>query len=172
MQTYSESFIDYLIHFQATRDYFECHEIMEEYWLENDRDKKWLTLIQLAVAVYHERQKNRKGSLRLYRKVLSHLDETPGMLTELAIDEVVVINEVKRRIQINLENGPFENFDLPITDPNLEKQCQTKAIKMNAKWLSHPEDIDLMYKHKLRDRSDVIEAREQSKELKQKERGR
>lgn len=57
MPIYSESYIDYLIHFQATRDYFECHEIMEEYWLENDRDKKWLTLIQLAVAVYHERQK-------------------------------------------------------------------------------------------------------------------
>lgn len=172
MQTYSESYIDYLIHFQATRDYFECHEIMEEFWLDNDRDTKWLTLIQLAVAVYHERQKNRKGSLRLYRKVLSHLDESPGMLDELSIDETFVIAEIKRRIQKNLDNAPFENFDLPLTDPDLEKQCRIKAEKMDAEWLADPQDNELMFKHKLRDRTDVIEARAQSKEIKHKERGR
>ncbi|WP_218197281.1 DUF309 domain-containing protein, partial [Pseudomonas sp. 2995-1] len=63
---YPDAYIEYLIEFHGTRDYFECHEIMEEYWKKN-KEKHWHTLIQLAVAIYHERQHNYDGSLRLYR---------------------------------------------------------------------------------------------------------
>jgi len=29
---YPEPYLEYLIQFHAERDYFECHEILEEYW--------------------------------------------------------------------------------------------------------------------------------------------
>ena len=35
---YPEAFISYLIEFHATRDYFECHELLEEYWKAHPGD--------------------------------------------------------------------------------------------------------------------------------------
>lgn len=172
MHHYPEAYLDFLIHFHGTRDYFECHEIMEEHWIESERDPKWLTLIQLAVAVYHERQKNRIGSNRLYRKVLEHIAHSPGVLDSLGIDEEKVITLVQERIQRNIDDQPFENFNLPITDTHLERACVEKCDKLQIEWLSNVIDDDLTFRHRLRDRSDVIEEREKSKREKAKQRDR
>ncbi|PAD68333.1 hypothetical protein CHH83_14265, partial [Bacillus sp. 7586-K] len=29
---YDQEYIDFLVHFHCDRDYFECHEILEEHW--------------------------------------------------------------------------------------------------------------------------------------------
>ncbi|MCD2486520.1 DUF309 domain-containing protein, partial [Staphylococcus aureus] len=50
---YPKAYIDYLVEFHATRDYFECHEILEEYWKEDPPKKRkryWVGFIELAVA--------------------------------------------------------------------------------------------------------------------------
>ena len=31
---YPEAYIEYLMYFHGNRDYFECHEVLEEYWKE------------------------------------------------------------------------------------------------------------------------------------------
>lgn len=31
---YPAEYLEYLVYFHADRDYFECHEILEEYWKE------------------------------------------------------------------------------------------------------------------------------------------
>jgi len=171
MKNYPEPYLDYLIHFHASRDYFECHEIMEEYWLEKSRHKKWLSLIQLAVAVYHERQENYSGSLRLYRKVLSHLRSDKNMLTELFIHQGNLEQLVKARIKNILHGGSYEPMNLPLTDENLITQCKILAEEEGWTWLSSDQDNkDLIFRHKLRDRSDVILARQHSLIRKKKER--
>lgn len=171
MKNYPESYIDYLIHFHASRDYFECHEIMEEYWLENNRHKKWLSLIQLAVAIYHERQENYAGSLRLYRKVLSHLRGDKNMLTELKIDQSNLEQLVKSRIKNILHDGCYEPMNLPLMDESLITQCKKISKENGWEWLSSDADkSDLIFRHKLRDRSDVILARQHSLIRKKKER--
>ncbi len=61
---YPKAYIDYLVEFHATRDYFECHEILEEYWKEDPPKKRkryWVGFIQLAVALYHHRRQNTAG---------------------------------------------------------------------------------------------------------------
>ena len=35
MTQYPEAYTDYLCYFHGARDYFECHEVMEEYWKEH-----------------------------------------------------------------------------------------------------------------------------------------
>ena len=47
--------------------FFDCHEVLEELWLESSGDrKKFLQgLIQLAVALHHLRNGNRVGAERL-----------------------------------------------------------------------------------------------------------
>ncbi|WP_280768295.1 DUF309 domain-containing protein [Salipaludibacillus daqingensis] len=171
MKNYPEPYLDYLIHFHASRDYFECHEIMEEYWLENNRQKKWLALIQLAVAVYHERQKNYSGSLRLYRKVLSHLRTNKSMLDDLSIHQADLEQLVKSRIKNILNDGDYQPMNIPIFDEDLIHQCVQLAEEKGWKWLSSEEkEQELIFRHKLRDRSDVILARQHSLIKKKKER--
>ena len=174
-QYYEEAYLDYLIHFHASRDYFECHEIMEEHWLAHERDVKWLTLIQLAVAVYHERQCNWSGSLRLYERTLTHLTNHPQILIDLGIDEYILLEHVKERIRRVKNREAYEPFNLPLTDDELIRQCRERANSLQLTWLSEDsqdEDNPLVYKHKQRDRSEVIQARQEALFKKKKERER
>src|SRR5690554_6208078 len=115
MKDYPRAYIEFLIEFHGTRDYFECHEILEDFWKEEDCRPHWPALIQLAVAVYHERQHNEKGSLRLYKKVLNHLRKVPEPLEKLAIDVDRLKVIVKNRIRNVLERGSYEPLNIPLT---------------------------------------------------------
>ncbi|MDQ0257704.1 putative metal-dependent hydrolase [Evansella vedderi] len=171
MTKYPKAYVDYLIEFHGTRDLFECHEIMEEYWKENG-EKQWLVLIQLAVAVYHERQKNFPGSLRLYKKVLNFLKNDKKSFLELGIDSDVLEELVIKRIE-NMEKGvSYRPFNLPITDQVLLDRCKELCKENGLTWCFE-EDIDnesLIFRHKLRDRSDVIKERLDSLQEKKRER--
>ncbi|MFA9556089.1 DUF309 domain-containing protein [Evansella sp. AB-rgal1] len=172
MNNYPKAYLDYLIQFHGTRDFFECHEIMEEHWKKDGYKKHWLALIQLAVAIYHERQKNIKGSLRLYRKVLTHLRTDPSAISNLSIDVEALQNMIKMRIRNLLEEGPYEPINLPITDDSLIIRCKELCTDNYVSWCTI-EDLDnesLIFRHKLRDRSDVIQERLASLKLKQTER--
>jgi uncharacterized protein len=158
---YPDEYKEFLIEFHSTRDYFECHEILEEYWLEQNREKKWLTLIQLAVAVYHERQKNYKGSIRLYKKVLKHLEYETGLLEDLSIDEHALNSLIHKRMYNIQLSGDYSPMNLPLTDGNLQEECRRTAENRSFIWNYDDRSADetLIYKHRHRDRSEVIEAR-------------
>lgn len=47
MADYEPLYIDYLIYFNRDQDYFECHEVLEELWLECDRDPLYKGLRRL-----------------------------------------------------------------------------------------------------------------------------
>src|SRR5690554_7691695 len=112
MKEYPLAYIEFLVEFHGTRDYFECHEILEDYWKEVDRSQHWPALIQLAVAVYHERQHNKKGSLRLYKKALNHFRTIRVPLKALAIDVDRLKVIVKNRMRNVLEDGSYEPLNL------------------------------------------------------------
>ncbi|WJH34118.1 DUF309 domain-containing protein [Paenibacillus sp. CC-CFT747] len=78
MGHYPEEYRAYLVYFHAERDYFECHEILEEYWKSNPQDPlapAWVGLIQLAVGLYHERRSNTSGALKMLNGANSRLTE-------------------------------------------------------------------------------------------------
>ncbi|WP_181186045.1 DUF309 domain-containing protein [Alkalicoccus urumqiensis] len=157
---YPEAYINYLYEFHCTRDYFECHEILEEYWLETGREKHWLVLIQLAVAVYHERRGNLKGSRKLLTSVLEQLDETKNQLEDLGIHTALLKEEVAdRRNQLSADF--YVPFNLPLHDASLEQYCLSLADQHGTewKWDGDIHHYPLIHRHKLRDRSEVIEAR-------------
>ncbi|WP_260405419.1 DUF309 domain-containing protein, partial [Paenibacillus sp. 598K] len=66
IRIYPDDYIQYLIEFHVTRDYFECHELLEEYWKEQPGDDPfydtWVGLIQIAVSQYHHRRSNHRGA--------------------------------------------------------------------------------------------------------------
>ncbi|MGJ3204040.1 DUF309 domain-containing protein [Geobacillus thermoleovorans] len=165
---YPKAYIDYLVHFHGDRDYFECHEILEEQWKRDGRKREWLILIQIAVAFYHYRRGNSSGALRLIKRARTLLEEARGMIRRLGLDEkelAVLLEEAAERIA---RGEPYESVELPIRDRSLYEQCQAACAHRQLVWgqASDLANLDLVDKHRRRDRSDVVAAREQKKRAK------
>jgi hypothetical protein len=165
MSAYPEPYVDYLFEFHATRDYFECHELLEEYWKslplrDPDRDV-WVGLIQLAVALYHHRRGNAAGAVKMYRGAAARL--RPETLDRLGLDGAAVQEiaaESARRLEAAGREAVYRAVNLPIRDGELLKLLQERARRQGFAWgADDPLEESIVRRHALRDRSDVIEAR-------------
>jgi hypothetical protein len=73
-------FVAFVDHFNGDQDYFECHEVMEELWLDQGRDPLLQGLLQAAVGLYHWRNDNRAGAVKLFTGALRKLAGAPAVL--------------------------------------------------------------------------------------------
>ncbi len=76
---YPTEYIQFLIHFHGDYDYFECHEILEEYWKtkpRGNRDDYLVGLIQVAVSLYHQRRTNWNGATKMMKSAITILEKT------------------------------------------------------------------------------------------------
>lgn len=157
MIKYPKAYIEYLTYYHGQRDYFECHEVLEEYWKEHPESPlstTWVSLIQLAVAMYHQRRGNWKGAVKMLTsaiKLLNHED-----LERLGIEASQLKLLMKDRLFKLGENTQivFEDMDIPFSDQKLEEQIakiRTDDVVT---------DPFLLNKHTLRDRSEVIRTRQ------------
>jgi len=162
---YPEAYIDYLVEFHGTRDYFECHEIMEEHWKEDAQDPltvTWLGLIQVAVSSYHHRRGNRAGAVKMLHTAIKHSDPQP--LSQLGIDATAWIQALQIRYEALVqqqEEALFTDLNIPLVDDRLIARCEQRCIEAGLTWCA-PSDIsnvELIHRHKLRDRSEVIAER-------------
>ncbi|RKQ88716.1 DUF309 domain-containing protein [Brockia lithotrophica] len=58
----------------AKGEYFDAHEVLEDFWLEEGRDPLLQALIQVAVAYYHYEAGNVAGSRALFTSALGYLE--------------------------------------------------------------------------------------------------
>lgn len=164
-----EALIEYLAHFNGTRDLFECHEVMEEYWKREGKNRHpslCLGLIQLAVGLYHERRGNRPGARKMLESAIVHLKRSP--LSEYGLDRDRLLAETEERLKglhsSGHEDGSgYADFNMPVADGELLALCRKRCAEVGAEWLQpSPMDRDeLIHRHKLRDRSDVIRIRQE-----------
>ncbi|MCY7916188.1 DUF309 domain-containing protein [Bacillus vallismortis] len=173
---YPKAYIDYLVEFHATRDYFECHEILEEYWKEDPPNKRkmyWVGFIQLAVALYHHRRQNIAGAKRLMANSIRILQAEKQAVKDLGLDHSRLL-ELMQTVDEQIEMGsPYKSIMLPIKDEKLEEACRIECKKKKCTWgqPSTLTDAFLIDKHQLRDRTDVILEREKEIERRKKSRG-
>ncbi|WP_444685826.1 DUF309 domain-containing protein [Alkalicoccus luteus] len=157
---YPQAYVNYLVEFHATRDFFECHEILEEYWIENGREKTWLLLIQLAVGLYHQRRGNLRGSLKLFDKVFKLLDRDEHRLHALGIYEGQLRKALEERYEEAANGWPYQPFAIPLVE-QVEHICRQQASEHGLEWNLDDRSIDrsVLHRHLLRDRSEVEAAR-------------
>jgi predicted metal-dependent hydrolase len=163
-QLYPHAYIQYLVHFHGNRDYFECHEILEDYWKRNDPGNKqsvWVGLIQLAVSCYHHRRNNFTGAKKTLEKAINIFMKEKKCLLALGLNYFELLSLVRERHILIEKNQPYKSFRLPITDPDLLHECEALCSKLGFIWYSDSNinNSSLVHRHKLRDRSTVIEAR-------------
>lgn len=163
MERYPQEVVDYLVHFHGDRDFFECHEILEEYWKEKPDHPYADTLvglIQVAVGLYHQRRGNKAGAVKMLGSSLSYLNEEHLKGLGLAGEELVA--RVRQRVrETELDAVPYADLDLPVEDPLLLEACKGQCARLGFAWgaVSDGSNPMLIDRHKLRDRSDVVEER-------------
>ncbi|MBW7473967.1 DUF309 domain-containing protein [Paenibacillus oenotherae] len=171
---YPAAYVQFLIEFHATRDYFECHELLEEYWKDHPGDRyaeQWVGLIQLAVGAYHHRRNNTAGAVKMFRQSLTRLSADGQKLQELGLDSGRLLPLIAERMAAAEEQRPFADPDMPFADDSLVRRCQVECQSSGLVW-GAPSSTDeaLTNRHTLRDRSEVIAARQASAETKRQQR--
>ncbi len=173
---YPDAYIDFLVHFHGSRDYFECHEILEEYWKQtkkNERKKSvFVGLIQISVALYHQRSGNMNGAYRILSKGLGILEEKKEAIVELGLNyEQLLILLRKRLAEIN-ECISYYSINLPIDDQKLLETAISRCHLLGYTWSGKSDlsNTSLVKKHTLRDRSNVIQEREEQLHLRKSKR--
>lgn len=173
--TYHTAYIQYLVEYHVTRDWFECHEIMEECWKEEQDPQlkpTWHMLVKIAVAQYHERRGNYNGAAKLYRGVLELWAHVKWDV--LSIDATHLQQEVIRHlshVEQQIHGGQsvsFEAINMCLIDNELLYACERYCERHSMTWqiLNTPVGDDIIHRHRLRDRSDVITARNKALALK------
>lgn len=174
--TYPQAYYRYLATYYGARDYFECHDIMEEYWKERSDSRYagcWLVFIRIAVACYHARRGNWAGARKMMAKAAAETD--PALMAELGMDgEALAGLLAQTSREWEKENAVYRDLPLPIADPALERESREMCAANGWTWnmpLRHVAD-DIVHRHLTRDRTSVVEARRQSAERKMQARTR
>jgi hypothetical protein len=113
-------YLAFIRHFNGDRDYFECHEVMEELWLEEGRSPLLQGLLQASVGLYHWDNGNRSGAVKLMLAALDKLNRY--MDVALGLDLLALKLDLERSLKVlSLRplDAPFEAFLLVICDDSL-----------------------------------------------------
>jgi predicted metal-dependent hydrolase len=164
---YPRDYIQYLAHFHGDRDYFECHEILEDYWKQTDpgnKDSIWVGFIQLAVSSYHHRRANFIGAKRTLEKALKIFTVQDSAITNLGLDKQKLLLLLNKQLSTIEKEAPYTSFDLPISDPLIVEDCIKTSMEKGFTWGNDSDmmNSNLIHRHKSRSKTSVITARNQA----------
>jgi len=162
---YNPLFVKFIVYFNENQDFFECHEVLEEYWkLFPDKTKEHplVGYILLATAMYHWRRGNTIGAGRSIKKAISRLtiikNDLPSFAEGIDIDSLINNSEIASK-QI-LQEQPFSSFPIKVTSSKIEALIKMIQPKME---LLPFESKAVIHKHMLRDRTDILRERKKNK---------
>jgi uncharacterized protein len=123
---YPDLYIQFLYYFNILRDYYECHEVLEELWLEEGRDPLWQGLLQIAVGLYHFRNENINGARKLLRAALDKLEPYPARCAGIHLGR---LKQDARELFIRLERfeeAPvrYQDLDIIVLEPELQQRVE------------------------------------------------
>ncbi|RXJ03857.1 DUF309 domain-containing protein [Anaerobacillus alkaliphilus] len=156
-------FIEYLTYFHTFRDYFECHEVLEEHWKEEGQQNKlWVGYIQLAVAMYHHRRNNFPGAKKQLSQAVTILEMERKQSIQLGIDIEALLVKLRKKLSQITNKQPYTPINIPINSQELIEKCREISQEKGSTWGKEIGLIssDIIHKHKLRDRTEIIAERE------------
>jgi len=123
---YPYQYLLFLYYFNEKRDYYECHDVMEDLWLEEQRSTFLQGLLQVAVGLYHFKWNNIPGAILLFEGAIQKLEPYPQKMRGINVGKI--LNETKEYYERlkNYKEKPFAFYDLTIEiiDPDLSKMVQ------------------------------------------------
>lgn len=158
-------FVKFIVYFNRNQDYFECHEVLEEYWKSLPKAKKdhpLTAFILLATGMYHWRRGNLSGAHRTLKKANERMVASLQDFTDFTdgIDFHGLHEDLGRTICRVDEGQPFSSFPIVVTSPDL--LFLTNEMENTMDLLPFGSDA-VIHKHMLRDRGDILREREEKK---------
>jgi uncharacterized protein len=125
VEPYSPLYIAFFHYFNTVCDYYVCHDVLEELWLEEGREPFYQGLLQVAVGLYHLQNDNRNGALKLLTSALEKLSLYPEK-EWMGINLDRLKRDVKKVIAFLNGNARLdavpERIVIELTDPVLRKE--------------------------------------------------
>lgn len=153
-------FVQFIIYFNDHQDYFECHEVLEEYWKEiapKDKTHPLTASILLSTGMYHWRRGNSSGARRSMTKAYErYLANNKSVFIE-GINFSELLQNIKTSIDSIDKKQSFQSFKIQIDSPDL-----LRAIEQHPTVTALTGD-QLIHKHMLRDRTEILNAREEKR---------
>lgn len=119
----------FLVYFNRDRDFFECHEVMEELWLDQGSDPLYKGLLQVAVGMFHFRAGNKVGAYKMLRSAVDKLKDYPedhiGLNLGKICRECLSLADELAPDQPSLP--PYREIDIEITDAALKEAVATAS---------------------------------------------
>lgn len=150
-------FVKFIVYFNENQDFFECHEVLEDYWKSiphRTKEHPLATYILLATSLYHWRRGNTVGALRSLEKAFVRFKTMvatyPNFTQDINFDQLV--HDIEHSISLIKDEQPFSSFSLEINSSalNLKVLEMTKSLEL----LPFGSDA-VIHKHMLRYRSDI-----------------
>lgn len=159
-----DALIQFYYQFHKHQHYFLCHDILEEAWKVNpsfSKNDAVVSLILFATACYHYRRDNTKGALKSYEKSLSVIKQAKdNAQLHLNIDEYQSL--ILHQIDSINNHRAYVPVKLPI-EASFEKVIK----RLNQDYSFTPFVVSepyIVHHHIKRDRTEVIQAREEAKQ--------
>lgn len=148
---YPDPYLRYLYLFHCTRDFFECHEVMEEYWKSRGLKRDvWLALVQLAVTMYHYRRENYSGALKMMTSAYPLFEKVD--LSETGIDRAELLQRINRQMKMiegRIPYRPNAPFLIPFLDPELTRWVMENCSKLKDSGEENEMREEILHKHKV-----------------------
>lgn len=147
-------YVEYCTFFNGNQDYFECHEVLEDYWKKvapSNKKHPLVGYIQLAAGMYHWRRNNVMGAIRLLKKAYKNflLNEKSSFFEYVNYIELCMncLESIR-----NCEAGKsFNAFQIRFLNDTLTALVNQKIDELPE--LSYE---FLLNKHMLRNREDIL----------------
>jgi len=131
---YDPLYIEFVYYFNERRDYFECHEVLEELWLKEARSLLYQGLLQVAVGLYHHRNGNLGGAIKLFAGALTKLTPYPPDALGIDLDKLRLESQayyhglVQAAAEGDPARYPFYDLNLTVMDPELAAAVQELTL--------------------------------------------
>lgn len=99
------------------REYFKCHEVLEEIWIEetqyDTRDHPAIVLLLFSVALLHWESSNFKGAIITFENALNTISKVKKELKNLKIDYIKFELEIKMAITHVKKEEKYREIEIP-----------------------------------------------------------
>ncbi|KKD56309.1 MULTISPECIES: DUF309 domain-containing protein [Paenibacillus] len=138
--SYEPLYVTYLVYFNRDRDYFECHEVLEELWLKLDRDPVYKGLLQIAVGLYHFRNGNYRGGYMMLDSAVHRLEHASSHA--LGINMAKLVDEARacaRQLAEAVMEGSeelhrqppiYRDLTIEIVEPGLRRAVEKASLSV------------------------------------------
>ncbi|GAB7388833.1 hypothetical protein BSNK01_26710 [Bacillaceae bacterium] len=109
-------------------DYYACHDLLEEIWLEQKQNKFLQGLLQMAVALYHFECGNIKGARLMLTSAHRYLRAYVPEHWELELSPVLAYIEKCLRVMPQVDRWPVERLaEIPL--PRIRLALKSSAYE-------------------------------------------